>query len=154
MLRNKSTFVLLVLVASVIAMVTFWTSSEQLQSFDAEQTAKSRVVSSVGEQSPATIAGLTISRDPTTGKLRAPTAAELNALNLGGLFDRSTAGLRSVQRADGSIGLYLQGRFLSSALGKLGPDGTVLAGCATKGSEAGAFFDNASKTGKEGRDVK
>lgn len=69
------------------------------------------------QEATATLDGLVVVRDPETGALRAPTAAEAAALRLGmDPLAESDAGLTPTYRADGGMSLVLGDRFLVTSV--------------------------------------
>jgi hypothetical protein len=94
------------------------------------------------EATTVTFANQKIKIDPQTGKLRTPTAEEARAImdSVAGLTNRSTAGLRVEQAANGGKKMDLQGRFQTVVLGKPNPDGTTEIRCVSTPEEAAAFL--------------
>ena len=83
--------------------------------------------------------GMTVVRDPQTGKLRAPTAAELRAMR-GTVEQPSMVApepLKSTVRADGSRAIDLGERGMVYSVMKRNADGSLAARC-VKGGEAAA----------------
>ncbi len=76
-------------------------------------------------------AGMLAFRDPVTGELRSPTPAEIDAMRpeLEAIYNQSSEGLEEIVLPDGSVGIDLQGRFMSSVVAIVGPDGTVRTRC-------------------------
>jgi hypothetical protein len=77
--------------------------------------------------------GMTVVRDPQTGKLRAPTAAELRAL--GAVRQPSLEAPHAIQRADGTRAITLGERGLVYSVMTRNADGSTARRC-IKGSEA------------------
>jgi len=80
--------------------------------------------------------GSTIFVDPATGKIRAPTQAERNALqqkiDTEHKFSKSDDGLVQVQLPDGSYMVDLQGRFQHTLKIQSGADGSLTYQCDTQ----------------------
>ena len=100
-------------------------------------------------------AGMTVAIDPITGELRAPTAQERQALFAGQAeaqaLNTSTDGLQQVLMPDGhTVGVDLQGRFMSHSIAKVMQDGSVRTGCVTTRKEAEGFLGTSPTTEKEG----
>ncbi|MES2319075.1 MAG: hypothetical protein V4631_16485 [Pseudomonadota bacterium] len=81
--------------------------------------------------------GVTVVRDPLTGKLRAPTAAELRALRSTIVRVPPLDEVRSTKRADGTRAINLGERGMVYSVTTRKSDGT-LAGRCVKGHEAAA----------------
>ncbi|MCI0402112.1 MAG: hypothetical protein L0212_01130 [Acidobacteria bacterium] len=83
-------------------------------------------------------AGQSVAIDRKTGKLRQPTPEEARALAKGlkQLLNRSADGLKMKVHADGTKTLDLESRYMSLAVAKRNPDGTVSERCVTSEEEA------------------
>ena len=92
---------------------------------------------------PVSAAGLVAARDPETGELRAPTAAELAELAAEWAPMRSDEDLVPVVRPDGTVTVDLQGRFLEFALATGGPEGAIVTRCTGDPSQALAILAGA-----------
>lgn len=88
-----------------------------------------------------------IVRDPITGELRAPDAAEAKAMEtrLKPLFNSSTEGLKQEKLASGGYKLDLKGRFQSSAVAKRNADGSISWECAEDAASAASFLTSPSQ---------
>jgi hypothetical protein len=77
-----------------------------------------------------------------TGQIRPLTQEEAQRLaeGLKKLVNQSTDGLQSVQHADGSVSMDLQGRFQSVAVAKRDENGNVVQSCVDNREAAAAFF--------------
>ncbi len=82
-------------------------------------------------------AGQSVAIDRKTGKLRQPTPEEARALAKGlkQLLNRSAVGLKMKVHPDGTKTLDLEGRYMSLAVAKRNPDGTVSEQCVTTAEE-------------------
>jgi hypothetical protein len=80
--------------------------------------------------------------DKATGKLRKPTAAEIDetVAQLKSLANRSSEGLTQVQHKNGMVSMDLQGRFAGVALGRANADGTTEVRCVFSLEEAEEFL--------------
>jgi hypothetical protein len=91
---------------------------------------------------PATVTasqGMVVAIDPETGRLGMPTAEQLGALLPAGSLQlspsertgllRTSAGLAAVRRADGSVMIDLQGRFMDYSVVRLDANGRPRLGC-------------------------
>ena len=78
-----------------------------------------------------------------TGQVRPLTQEEAQRLaaELKQLVNQSTDGLQSVQHADGSVSIDLQGRFQNVAVAKLDEDGKLVQSCVNNLESAAAFFE-------------
>ena len=87
-------------------------------------------------------AGASVPLDPQTGQVRPLTQEEAQRLGaeLKQLVNQSTDGLKSVQHADGSVSLDLQGRFQNIAVAKLDENGQLVQSCIDNPESAAAFF--------------
>ena len=83
--------------------------------------------------------GMTVVRDPQTGKLRAPTSAELRALRAGVVQPQMVAPppVKATVRPDGSRAIDLGERGMVYSVMTRNPDGT-LGGRCVRGGEAAA----------------
>lgn len=81
--------------------------------------------------------GMTVVRDPQTGKLRAPTAAELRALRGGVERPRTMLPPQSTVRPDGTRAIDLGERGMVYSVMTRNADGTLAAHC-VKGEQAAA----------------
>lgn len=81
--------------------------------------------------------------DPQTGQVRPLTQEEAQKLAAGlkELVNQSTDGLQSIQHADGSVSIDLQGRFQSMAVAKRDEDGKLTQSCVDNPQSAAAFFE-------------
>jgi len=88
------------------------------------------------------VATLEITVDKKSGKLRKPTEAETETLvaTLTTLTNRSTEGLRQVERPGGATVVNLEGRFAPVMLSRPNPDGTSEVKCVTSFEEAADFL--------------
>jgi len=79
---------------------------------------------------------------PQTGQIRPLTQEEAQRLaeGLKKLVNQSTDGLQSVQHADGSVSMDLQGRFQSVAVAKRDENGNVVQSCVDNREAAAVFF--------------
>jgi hypothetical protein len=79
---------------------------------------------------------------PQTGQIRPLTQEEAQRLaeGLKKLVNQSTDGLQSVQHADGSVSMDLQGRFQSVAVAKRDENGNVVQSCVDNREAAANFF--------------
>ena len=86
--------------------------------------------------------GAPIPLDPQTGQVRPLTQEEAQRLAAGikSLVNQSTEGLKSVQHADGSVSIDLQGRFQNVAVAKLDEEGNLIQSCVDNPGSAAAFF--------------
>jgi hypothetical protein len=77
-----------------------------------------------------------------TGQIRPLTQEEAQRLaeGLKKLINQSTDGLQSVQHADGSVSMDLQGRFQSVAVAKRDENGNLVLSCVDNREAAAAFF--------------
>lgn len=85
-------------------------------------------------------AGLIVAIDPETGELGSPNAEQLAALRAksGGSED-PMEGLLEIRHPDGSVSVRdLSGRFLQFEIVRVGPDGSLQAGCAQGPEQAAA----------------
>lgn len=80
--------------------------------------------------------------NPQTGQIRPLTQEEAQRLAAGikELVNQSSDGLQSVQHADGSVSVDLQGRFQSVAVAKRDENGTLTQSCVDNPQSAAAFF--------------
>ena len=80
--------------------------------------------------------------DPATGRLRGVTSEEARALiaSVSRELSQSDEGLTIVYHPDGMISIDLEGRFESTALVRVDPDGTLRAQCVTSVEEAERFL--------------
>ena len=87
--------------------------------------------------------GLRISIDPETGDLLGmPRADALTRdASLRESLSRSSAGLVPRVRPDGSVSVYLQGRFMSASVARIGADGEVQTLCTDEFDQAHAFLE-------------
>ena len=98
------------------------------------------------------VAAMRAAIDPETGALvTGPDALRLSAQTDGdksaamaNMLSRSSAGLEEIRRPDGSVGVHLQGRFMSASVARLGEDGSVETLC-TEDMTVAEEFLNASK---------
>ena len=81
--------------------------------------------------------------DPQTSQVRPLTQQEAKELAAGikELVNQSTDGLQSVQHADGSVSIDLQGRFQSVAVAKRNEDGKLTQSCVDNPKAAANFFE-------------
>ena len=79
---------------------------------------------------------------PQTGQIRPLTQEEAQRLaaNIKQLVNQSTEGLKSVQHADGSVSMDLQGRFQSMVVTKRDENGEWVMSCVDNRAAAAAFF--------------
>lgn len=86
--------------------------------------------------------GIQVAIDPVTGQLRVPTPEEarLMSASLEQIFNQSTEGLQVEERADGTLVLDLQGRFMHGLLAQRNADGTLARHCTSGLQQALTFF--------------
>ena len=78
-----------------------------------------------------------------TGQVRPLTQEEAQRLaaNIKQLVNQSTEGLKSVQHADGTVSMDLQGRFQTMAVAKRNEDGELIESCVDNPEAAAVFFE-------------
>lgn len=81
--------------------------------------------------------------NPQTGQVRPLTQEEAQRLaaDIKRLVNQSTEGLKSVQHADGTVSMDLQGRFQSMAVAKRNEDGELVESCVDNPEAAAVFFE-------------
>jgi hypothetical protein len=86
--------------------------------------------------------GSSVPLNQQTGQVRPLTQEEAERLAQGlkKLVNQSTDGLQSVQHADGSVSMDLQGRFQNIAVAKRDDDGTLVQSCIDNPGSAAEFF--------------
>lgn len=86
--------------------------------------------------------GVPIPINQQTGQVRPLTQEEAQRLaeGLKKLVNQSTDGLQSVQHADGSVSMDLQGHFQNVAVAKRDEDGTLVQSCIDNPASAAEFF--------------
>ncbi len=86
--------------------------------------------------------GSSVPLNPQTGQVRPLTQEEAQRLGaeLKQLVNQSTDGLKSVQNADGSVTMDLQGRFQNITVAKLDENGQLVQSCIDNPESAAAFF--------------
>ena len=91
--------------------------------------------------------GQQVAVDKQTGKLRQPSAEEVQQLldGLTPMVNTSVEGLKVVRRDDGSAFVDLQDRFQSVSVAKIGADGKVEQKCVTTVDEAKQFLNADTK---------
>lgn len=96
--------------------------------------------------------GMTVVRDAETGKLRAPTAAELRAMQ-SKMVQPSLAAPRpkSSVRADGTRSLNLGERGMVYSVVTRSPDGKLVRKCVKDGKAAAEAVEHGEETGHENR---
>ncbi len=116
--------------------------------------------------SPQTMPGTATLRaaiDPETGalvtgpeadRLFAESPEKAVAAELEQMLNRSDVGLQSVYHADGRVSVDLEGRFMSTSVARLGPDGKPETLCTENQAEAEAFLLDAPEVDAHGREVK
>lgn len=79
---------------------------------------------------------------PQTGQIKPLTQEEAQKLaeEIKQLINQSSDGLKTVQHADGSVSMDLEGRFQSVAVAKRDEDGTLTQSCVDNREAAAAFF--------------
>jgi hypothetical protein len=88
------------------------------------------------------VSGMVVGLDPETGRLGMPSAdqmLQLSAVERTGML-RSTAGLTSVRRADGSTMVNLQGRFMDYSVARLDAAGRPRLGCVEDSLDLARFL--------------
>jgi hypothetical protein len=99
----------------------------------AQQQPKKAVKPPVKKQTAAPVTkqvqpGMVVVKDPETGELRAPTAAELSTLT-GGRSQSSLAVAQEERRPDGSVMVRLPESTQVFSVAKIGPDGKLVTDC-------------------------
>ena len=96
--------------------------------------------------------------DPESGGLRPPTAAERRAMNqkasghLQNALSRSSEGLVEEKRADGTVGIHLQGRFQTVSVARINADGDVVKDCAVSPETAAELLEGKAPMATEKRE--
>jgi len=86
--------------------------------------------------------GLMVSKDPVTGELRAPTAAESQALtNQPQSLLSVDAPVQIIQNPNGSLTAILGPAQMTYSVVKKGPDGTITMECVSGEKKAAAFLN-------------
>jgi hypothetical protein len=90
-------------------------------------------------------AALRVQLDPETGEIVPVTGLDKAELDrqMSQMLNRSSAGLREVRHADGSVSVDLEGRFQSLSVATTDSTGAVRTRCVTNGQESREFFDGA-----------
>lgn len=94
-----------------------------------------------------TVAGQQVAIDPTTGRLRQPTAAEEAALSaaLQEMFAQPVEEMQVVQLPDGTLMVELGDHFHNVALARIDQDGNVVIGCLLDAQSAEAFLSESPR---------
>ncbi len=126
--------------------------SEKAKKADARRQQAKRKQAAGQKQVTRSVAGQTVTIDPSTGRLRAPSPQEAQALAAGlqEMLSQSADGLDVVQHPDGTLSVDLQDRFQDVAVAKVNPDGSIALGCVSDPKSAEDFM----KSRTAGSDVK
>lgn len=92
------------------------------------------------------VGGLQVAIDPSTGRLRQPTAAERRqmAREMARFLKRAPASLQAETHGEGMVSLDLGGSYLNVYLARINADGTVAEACFTDADNATAFLTGSS----------
>lgn len=139
----------LVLISAIVAVFALGaTAAVSLRASQAKSQAKNSTTPAGSAQANDVRANLRAGRqpvplDPQTGQVRPLTQEEAQRLAAGikELVNQSTDGLQSVQHADGSVSMDLQGRFQSISVAKRDEDGSMTQSCVDNREAAAAFFE-------------
>lgn len=99
------------------------------------------------EESTVNNSGQQVAVDANSGKLRQPTAAEVQQLTESLATNDSVEGLTPTMTPDGGMMVDLQGRFQSIAIAKKNPDGSLAQACVESSKQAEDFLK--SKTAEK-----
>src|SRR5262245_1823964 len=86
-------------------------------------------------------AGMVVARDPETGELGMPSPEQMRAIGRHqAMIVRNTPeGFTEIRKADGSVGLVLNGKLQSYSVARIGADGKPTTQCITAGSDSAAL---------------
>lgn len=101
-----------------------------------------KVIKKTEVQVPVNRGGLVAGVDPATGKVRQPTAEEIQALSeaMNKMFSRSAASVTVTEYSDGMISAELGDAFQNMTLVRINPDGSKSEACVEGLEQALEFF--------------
>jgi hypothetical protein len=90
---------------------------------------------------PSSVAGMVVARDPETGELGPPTPEQMQEItkHRAEVMRNTPEGFTEIRRADGAVGLVLNGKLQSYSVVRMGPDGKPMTECVTAASDTAAL---------------
>jgi len=87
------------------------------------------------------VAGMVVARDPETGELGLPSPEQMRAIGRrhAEITRNTPEGFTEIRRADGSVGVLLNGKIQSYSIARVGPDGKPTTQCLTADSDSAAL---------------
>ena len=129
---SRARAVLKLSLAAILAVICAAPVAAQAAGDGAEAAAPTAASQQEVAAAPAGSRGLVVARDPETGELRAPTAAERERLTTHWALERSTEEMERVVLPDGAVLLKLGDRFLTFTVAARNPQGKVTQHCTTE----------------------
>ncbi len=95
------------------------------------------------------VAGVIVTIDPATGKLKRPTPEEARQLAAGfeEMVSQSAEGLVVVHHFNGMMSVNLEDRFQNVSVARVNPDGSIALGCVSDPQSAEAFLQGGPAEG-------
>jgi len=87
------------------------------------------------------VAGMVVARDPETGELGLPSPEQMRAIgrHQAEIMRNTPEGFTEIRKADGSVGVLLNGKIQSYSIARVGPDGKPTTQCLTADSDSAAL---------------
>lgn len=120
-------------------LLTFALGADEAATEPSEKSSENASQTAAPAPPALAVEGMRVVRDPETGELRAPNAAEAQALAASELFKRpKSAPAKGEVRSDGTLALAVAGQHLSFAVATVNADGKVVTDCLDAGDEGEA----------------
>ena len=100
-----------------------------------------RVSSDSSTANASAVAGMVVARDPETGELGLPSPEQMREIgrHQAEIVRNTPDGLTEIRRADGSVGVLLNGKIQSYSIARVGADGRPTTQCLTADSDSAAL---------------